>query len=81
MCCGLWRCRGAKEALGIVRLLYSDILRVRLRRLGPASPRWTFWNLLGGEGGRLLGLMREPWSLRAPGGHGEALSSCVTPHA
>jgi hypothetical protein len=29
-----WRCRGAKEALGVVRLLYSDTLSVRLCRLG-----------------------------------------------
>ena len=40
--CGLWRCLGAEEALGIVRLLCSDTLCVKLCRLGPASPRWTF---------------------------------------
>jgi hypothetical protein len=78
---GPWWCRGAKEALGIIRLLYSDTLRVRLCRLGLASPRRTFWSLLGGEGGQLQGLTRGPESLRAPRGHGEALSSCVMPQA
>jgi hypothetical protein len=63
MRCGPWRCRGAKEALGIVRLLYFDTLRVRLCWLGLASPRWTFWSLLGGEGGRLQGLTRGPRGL------------------
>jgi hypothetical protein len=51
--CGPWWCRGAEEALGIVRLLYSDTLRVRLCQLGLASPMWAFWSLLGGEGGWL----------------------------
>jgi hypothetical protein len=46
--------------LDVVRLLCSDTLRVRLCWLGPASPRWTFWSLLGGEGGRLQGLTRGP---------------------
>jgi hypothetical protein len=68
MRCGPWRCRGAKEALGNVRLLYSDTLHVRLCWLGPASPRWTFWSLLGGEGGQLQGLTRGPRGLQAPGG-------------
>jgi hypothetical protein len=53
----------------------------QLCRLGPASPRWTFWSLLGGEGGRLQGLTPGPRSPRAHGSRGEALSSCVTPHA
>jgi hypothetical protein len=48
---GPWRCHGAEEALGVVRLLCSDTLHVRLCRFGPASPRWTFWSILGGEGG------------------------------
>jgi len=69
---GPWRCCGAKEALGIVRLLCSDTLHVMLCQLGPASPWWTFWSLLGGEGGRLEGLMRGPGSPRAPGDRGEA---------
>jgi hypothetical protein len=34
--CGSWRCRGAEEVLGVIRLLCSDTLRVRLCRLGPA---------------------------------------------
>jgi hypothetical protein len=59
---GPWWCLGAKEALGVVRLLYSDTLRVRLCRLGPAFPSWTFWSLLGGEGGWLQGLTRGPRS-------------------
>ena len=50
---GLWRCRGAEEALGAVWLLYSDTLHARLCWLGLASPEWTFWSLLGGEGGLL----------------------------
>ena len=40
-------CCGAKEALGAIWLLCSDTLRVWLCRLGLASPRWTFWSLLG----------------------------------
>jgi hypothetical protein len=47
----LWLCRGDKESLGIVRLLYFDTLRVRLCWHGPASARWTFWSLLSGEEG------------------------------
>jgi hypothetical protein len=39
--CGPWRCRGAKEALGVIRLLCSDTLSVRLCRLRPASTRCT----------------------------------------
>jgi hypothetical protein len=50
---GPWCCYRAEEALGIVRRLCSDTLHVMLCWLGPASPRWTFWSLLGGEGGRL----------------------------
>jgi hypothetical protein len=64
--CGPWRCRGAEEALGVVRLLCSNTLSVRLCWLGPASTRCTFWRLLGGEGSRLEGLTREPGSPRAP---------------
>jgi hypothetical protein len=44
---GLWRCCGAEEALGIVRLLCSDTLRVRLCRLGLAS--------------RLVDLLESSW--------------------
>jgi hypothetical protein len=36
---GPCRCLGAEEALGVVRLLYYDTLRVRLCQLGPTSPR------------------------------------------
>jgi hypothetical protein len=54
--CGPWRCRGAKEALGVIWLLCFDTLSVRLCRLRPASTRCTFWRLLGGEGGHLEGL-------------------------
>ena len=64
--CGLWRCRGAEEALGIVRLLCSNTLNVRLCRLGPDFSRCAFWRLLGGEGSRLEGLTRAPGSSRAP---------------
>jgi hypothetical protein len=64
--CGQWRCHGAEEALGVVRLLCSDTLSVRLCRLRLASPRCTFWRLLGGEGGQLEGLTRGPRSPRAP---------------
>jgi len=81
MHCGSWWCRGAEEALGAVRRLCSNTLRIRLCWLGPASPGWTFGSLLGGEGGRLQGLTRRPGGLGAPGGHWEALSSCVTPRA
>jgi hypothetical protein len=59
---GPWRCRGAEEAQGVVWLLCYDTLRARLCRLGPASPRWTFWSLLGGEGGWLQGLTSGPGS-------------------
>jgi hypothetical protein len=79
--CGPWRCRGAEEALGVIGLLCSDTLRVRLCRLGPASPGWTFWSLLGGEGGWLQGLTHGPGSPRASGGRWEALSSYVIPRA
>jgi hypothetical protein len=44
--CGLWQYHGAKEALGIIWLLCSNTLRVRLCRLGPAS--------LGGPSGVFL---------------------------
>jgi hypothetical protein len=59
-----------EEALGVVRLLCSDTLSVRLCWFGPASTRCTFWRLLGGEGGRLEGLTRRPGSPRAPGASG-----------
>jgi hypothetical protein len=42
MSCGPWRCRGTEGALGIIRLLCSDMLGVRLCRLGPAFARCTF---------------------------------------
>ena len=64
--CGLWRCRGAEEALGIVRLLCSNTLNVRLCRLGPVFIRCTFWRLLGGEDSWLGGLTRELGSPGAP---------------
>ena len=73
---GLWQCRGAKEALGIVRLLYSDTLRVRLCRLGLASPRWTFKSLLGGKGGQLQGLTCGPRSRLAPRGRRKLVFLC-----
>jgi hypothetical protein len=38
MRCGSWWCYGAEEALGVVRLLCSDTLHVRLCRLRLASP-------------------------------------------
>jgi hypothetical protein len=60
---GPWPCRGAKEALAVVRLLYYDPLSVRLCRLVPGSTRCTFWRLLGGEGSQLKGLTR---GLRSP---------------
>jgi hypothetical protein len=63
---GPWHCRGAKKALGIIWLLCSDTLSVRLCWLGPASTRCGFWRLLGGEGIRLEGLMSGPESPRAP---------------
>ena len=76
---GLWWCHGAKEALGVVRLLYSDTLRVRLCRLGSASPRWTFWSLLGGEGGRLQRLTCGPRSRPSPVGCGKLVFFCHAP--
>jgi hypothetical protein len=60
---GSWQCHGAEEALGIIRLACSNTLSVRLCRLGSASPRLTFWSLLGGEGIQLEGLMHGPRSL------------------
>jgi hypothetical protein len=63
---GPWCCRGAREALGIVRLLYSDARTVRLCQLGPISTRCTFWRLLSGEGKRLARLTSGPGSPRAP---------------
>jgi hypothetical protein len=39
-CCGVdgpWWCRGAGEALDIIRLLCSDALTVRLYRLRPVK--------------------------------------------
>ena len=64
---GLWQCRRAEEALGIVRLLYSDTLSVKQCWFGPTSTRCTLWSFLGGEGIQLKGLMSEPESPRAPG--------------
>ena len=77
--CGLRRCCGAEEALGVIRLLCSDTRHVRLCRLGPASPRWTFWSLPGGEGGRLQGLTHGPGSRLAPGGRGKLVFLCHAP--
>jgi hypothetical protein len=62
---GSWHCRGAEEDLGVVRLLSSDTLSVRLCWLGPASTRCTIWRLLR-EGIWLEGLTRRPESPRAP---------------
>jgi hypothetical protein len=76
---GPWRCRGAKEALDVIRLLCSDILCVRLCWLVPASPRWTFWSLLGGEGGRLQGLSRGPRNRPARGGSRKLVLLCHAP--
>jgi hypothetical protein len=73
---GPWWCRGAEEALDVVRLLCSDTLHVMLCWLGPASPRWTFWSLLGGEGGWLQGLSRGPESRLAPGGRRKLVLLC-----
>jgi hypothetical protein len=74
---GPWRCLGAEEGLGVIWLLYSDTLRVRLCHLGPSSPGEAFWSLLGGGGGRLQGLMHGPKSPRALGGRGMlCLMSC-----
>jgi hypothetical protein len=78
--CGPWRCHGAEEALDIVPLLCSDTLQVRLCRLRPASPRWTFWSLLGGEGGRLQGLTRGPESRPTPTGRGKLVFLCHAPY-
>jgi hypothetical protein len=64
--CRQWRCRGAEEALGVIRLLCSDTLSVKLCRLGLASTRFAFWRLPDGEGGRLEGLTHGPGSPRAP---------------
>jgi hypothetical protein len=61
---GPWRCCGAEQTLGVVRLLCSDTLSVRMCRLGPAATRYTFWRLLRGEGNRLEGLMSGPGSPR-----------------
>jgi hypothetical protein len=77
--CGPWWCCGAEEALGIVWLLFSDTLHARLCQLGSASPRWTFWSLLGGEGGWLKGLMHGPRGLPAPRGRGKLVFLCHAP--
>jgi hypothetical protein len=61
---GPWRCCGAEQTLGVVWLLCSDTLSVRMCRLGPAATRYTFWRLLRGEGNRLEGLMSGPRSPR-----------------
>jgi hypothetical protein len=79
---GLWQCRGTEEALGVVRLLFSDTLRHCVSgciSLDRSPPGVTFWSLLGSEGGQLQGLMRGPRSPRAPRGRGKVLSSCVRP--
>jgi hypothetical protein len=68
--CGPWRCRGAEKALGVVRLLYSNTLSVRLCRLGPTSPGCAFRRLLGGKGGQFEGLTRGPGSPQTPSGRG-----------
>jgi hypothetical protein len=80
--CGPWRCREAKEALGIIWLACSDTPSARLCRLRSASSRHTFCSLLGGEGCRREGRTcgpRSPPSLR---GRGELVflchTSCVT---
>jgi hypothetical protein len=77
--CGPWRCRGAEDALGVVRLACSNTLSVRLCWLGPASPRRTFWSLLGGEGSRLEGLTQGPGSPQASGGRRELVFLCHGP--
>jgi hypothetical protein len=70
---------GAEEALGVVWLLCSDTLRVRLCRLGPTSTRWTFWSLPGSEGGWLQGLTRGPRSRPALGGRRKLVFLCHAP--
>ena len=77
---GPWWCCGVEEALGVIQLLCSDTLRVRLCRLGPASPRWTFWSPLGGERDWLQGLMRGSRAAQPLEAVG-SLSSCVMPCA
>ena len=57
------RCLGAKEAwasfgCSVLTLYVSDSVGLDRPPLGE-----TFWSLLGGEGGRLRGLMRGPRSL------------------
>ena len=37
--CGPWQCRGAEEALVVIRLLCFDTLSVKICRLGPVSTR------------------------------------------
>jgi hypothetical protein len=61
--CGLWRCCGVEEALGVIRLLCSDTLSVRLCQLGLGSTRCTLWRILGGEGSQLEGMTCGPRSL------------------
>jgi hypothetical protein len=74
---GPWRCRGAEEALGIVRLLCSNTLSVRLFWLGPTSTRCTFSRLHGGESIRLEGLTSGPGSPEPLKPWGD-LTPCVT---
>ena len=50
----------SQRSLGIVRLLCSDTVHVSGCWLGLASPKWTFWSLLGCEGGWILGLTLGP---------------------
>jgi hypothetical protein len=69
----------SQKSLGVVQLLCSDTLHVRLCRLGPVYPRWTFWSLLGDEGGRLQGLTRRLGSSPAPGGRGKLVFLCHAP--
>jgi hypothetical protein len=56
----------SRRSFGVVRLLCSDMLSVKLCRPGLISTRCTFSRLLGGEVGRFEGLMRSPKSPRAP---------------
>jgi hypothetical protein len=71
MRCGPSRCLGAEEAWissGCSVLTLCVLDGVSLDR--PPSGE-TFWNLLGGDGGRLWGLTRGLGSPRATGGRGK----------
>jgi hypothetical protein len=77
---GPWRCCGAEEALGIVRLLYSDALTVMLCRLGPDSTRCTFRRLPWWWRHTAWGAderAREPWAPKAIGGFCPLVSRAV----